>query len=152
MTPRKFIIVALFTLFIFCEKTTGQAEDLREEVEKLRTTVETLINKIEEQDQRIVALEKAIKTLAGSGNESLPTIDSVRKQSAGRVEGWKNPANWKRIKPGMSEAQVRAILGSPTSTGGLTWYYEGDVPGSGTVSGNISWLFHRVSGSYMPVF
>jgi hypothetical protein len=52
----------------------------------------------------------------------------------------------------MSEAQVRAILGSPTSTGGANWYYEGYVPGSGTVSGNIFWLFHRVASVAEPVF
>jgi hypothetical protein len=42
MPPRKFIIVTLFTLFVFCGKSTGQAEDLKGEVEKLRATVETL--------------------------------------------------------------------------------------------------------------
>ena len=56
---------------------------------------------------------------------------------------WKTPAAWNKIKPGMSERQVISILGTPTKSQDSpagTWktlFYQGEVEGSGYVSGNV---------------
>jgi len=153
MNRKQYAIAGIFSLIAFWGgRTICLAGDLGGEVEKLRAAVEILIRRIEEQDQRIVALENALKALSSSGSESLATTDKATKQAAGSLEGWKDPANWARIRDGMSQSQVRAILGSPSSIQDSRWYYEGDVPGSGTVSGNIFWLSHRVLVVYVPVF
>ena len=56
--------------------------------------------------------------------------------------GWRNSATWDRIQRGMSERQVVSILGRPTDRDVniidyVTLYYQGEIPGSGYVSGNV---------------
>ena len=54
---------------------------------------------------------------------------------------WKNPSAWDRVRRGMSERQVISTLGRPTSRddspGYHTLLYQGEVEGSGYVSGNV---------------
>ena len=73
--------------------------------------------------------------------------------------GWRSPANWDRIEEGMSEEQVVAILGPPTKReeqflSYLQLSYEGQVEGSGFVSGNITLERNQVAGWMVepPVF
>ena len=72
---------------------------------------------------------------------------------------WTIPANWDRIEEGMSEEQVVAILGPPTKReeqflSYLQLSYEGQVEGSGFVSGNITLERNQVAGWMIepPVF
>ena len=69
---------------------------------------------------------------------------------------WKIPVNWDKVRDGMSERQVIAILGWPTSTDNLgplrTLYYRGEVRHSGFVSGNIKLTDDRVYLVNKPVF
>ena len=58
---------------------------------------------------------------------------------------WHEADNWSRIRPGMSSSQVEAILGKPTgrnvagpdSGAAVTFFYQGDAPGKGWVSGSV---------------
>lgn len=127
---------------------TASASDLEGEVKQLRLAVERLAARIEAQETRISGLEKALG-MGASGQSSRSTTTSPRILA---TDGWKNRDNWKRVKAGMSESQVREILGPPTSTSGAQWYYEGDVPGSGKVTGNIFWSSHRVLTIDEPVW
>jgi hypothetical protein len=56
----------------------------------------------------------------------------------------------------MSRSQVEAILGRPTSTKitdpYLTLFYQGDVPGTGSVTGTIEIMDDRVWQVNIPVF
>ena len=61
-------------------------------------------------------------------------------------ENWKNPSAWDRVQYQMSEHQVVTTLGTPTrrrtTAGGpggtrLVLLYQGEVEGSGYVSGNV---------------
>ena len=69
---------------------------------------------------------------------------------------WKAPAAWKRLRKGMSSAQVIGILGKPTSVETVgpyrTLFYQGDVPGSGSVTGTIKLQDDRVWQINTPVF
>src|SRR5439155_14334905 len=71
--------------------------------------------------------------------------------------GWKVPLNWDKVRYGMSERQVIATLGQPTSAKqeAGTWrtlYYRGEVGSSGFVSGNVVLNDDRVFAVYKPVF
>ena len=115
---------------------------------------------IAEQDRRIARLEATVKQLQ-SAIQRLGVVEpsqSTKPQATTPTTGkspWKNPANWDRIKDGMSKAQVTAILGQPTSSeemGVLTLFYEGEVQGSGFVSGNVKLIDNRVHRTNKPVF
>lgn len=80
---------------------------------------------------------------------------------------WKNPSAWNRVKDGMSERQVISVLGTPTGrkidilgfsefceVRDLILLYQGEVEGSGHVSGNVKlWLDEdQVYAINRPVF
>ena len=72
------------------------------------------------------------------------------------TDRWKSSTNWNKIIGGMSTSQVTEILGLPSSygTGGMgpVWYYKGNVPGSGKVTGYIQFYRERVWEIEPPVF
>jgi len=143
---------AVVALVLLCEVGHSYGDDRTEEPAVLRAQVERLTTQVARQDARIADLERKLTTLLAvvESPEAAPQR-GVRK-AAGPSSGWKNPANWRRIKDGMSHSQVTEILGSPTSSKFLTWYYEGYVAGIGEVSGNVGFLENRVMSTNMPVF
>jgi len=150
---KQLVTTTIWALVTFWGIETCLAEDLGGEVKRLRAMVEALTKRIEGQDQRIVVLENALKSLVDSSNRSLATTEKDQTQRPESLEGWKNPANWMRIERGMTQSQVRQILGPPTSTEGSFWRYEGHVPSSGNVSGYVIFGYaDRVMGVDRPVF
>jgi hypothetical protein len=103
---------------------------------------------VAEQDRRITALERIV-----APNRSAAMVSQL---PAAPSPEWKTPAAWKRLKNGMSSAQVIAILGKPTSMESVgpyrTLFYQGDVPGSGSVTGTIKLGDDRVWEINIPVF
>jgi hypothetical protein len=76
---------------------------------------------------RITQLEKEVQEL----KNRLTTLESpvnkaIVKKSTVTSDGWKNLANWRSLKKGMSFDEVRAILGEPGRIQGGTltdWTY-----------------------------
>ena len=68
------------------------------------------------------------------------------------ADGWKDPANWRRVRPGMSKGQVEALLGLPAKEDGGQWYYLGSVAGSGEVAGYVCFISEQVNHASPPVF
>lgn len=133
----------------FVPQSFGQTGDRR--IEDALAEITLLKRALAEQDRRITDLEKIVKVLNESRGQE-PTKSTVLPFST----AWKNVSSWKRVRAGMSSAQVVAILGNPTSTnnfGGFqTLFYQGEVLGSGSVTGTIQLNDDRVWKINVPVF
>lgn len=114
-----------------------------------------------EQDRRISELEKTIATLRQANPPSGPIArQSPPQSSSGSTVQlgslpWMVPSNWDRVKRGMSESQVRGVLGAPVSVDAFTGrklFYKGEVPGSGSVTGYVWLIDDRVISIEKPVF
>jgi len=66
-------------------------------------------------DERIRLLEAQILQLNGrvSALEGMLNQAKANQQPIVTGEGWKSLANWRKLKQGMSEDDVRALLGEP---------------------------------------
>ena len=134
----------------------GQGSDKRQE--EAIAEISFLKRVVAEQDRRISELEKTVSALERAAKPQIPVVGT---QIGGAVPpnsatAWKTPAAWSRLKHGMSRAQVEALLGRPTSTKitepYLTLFYQGDVLGSGSVTGTIGITDDRVWQVNIPVF
>jgi hypothetical protein len=79
-------------------------------------------------DERIRLLEAQILQLNGrvSALEGMLNQAKANQQPIVTGEGWKSKANWRKLKKGMSEDDVRALLGEPESVKAMTftrWEY-----------------------------
>ena len=125
-------------------------EDIKNEIKLLKKT-------INEQNKRIERIERELVNLKALLSLKVDSKKTQRRIVGSTVGGWKKKSNWARIRDGMSEKQVISILGKPTSIkdlgGGLrTLFYQGEVSGSGYVSGNVKLADDRVWLINVPVF
>jgi hypothetical protein len=77
-------------------------------------------------DERVRDLERRVEQLERqSEKQSAP--GASRSQNVGGQDGWKRLENWRSLKRGMSEADVKGLLGEPhrVDAGAMTlWYYN----------------------------
>jgi hypothetical protein len=126
----------------------AQARDPR--VDKLTAETEELKRTVADQDKRIAELEKTVKMLQAAAAPPLPApIPSP-------VPPWKVPTSWNQIQAGMSEAQVVAILGPPTSVQSVqdsrTLFYQPGPQSTSTLNGTVTLKDDRVTASSPPAF
>jgi hypothetical protein len=137
--------LTLFAGSVFVAPTSFADDAAR--LEQLEAEIASLKEKNRQQDLKIESLEKL------SASQSSAQSEAVSRPSSG---SFGSPGAWSRIKDGMSEAQVTQLLGPPTSTKILgpykTLFFEGPVPGSGSVSGNVELRDNRVYNVNVPVF
>jgi len=88
----------------------------------------TAVNSYAGDIERLSQLEKEVQELKQriTRLESSQAEKSVLPKSIESDEGWKNLANWRLLKRGMTDDEVRSALGEPKKIdGGLftQWYY-----------------------------
>jgi outer membrane murein-binding lipoprotein Lpp len=119
--------------------------DLAAEVQKLKTQVE--------------ALQARVQTLEHSPGKpeasAAPTTAEVAAEAAAQVRQQADTVRqgWKQLKDGMTQDQVKGLLGVPPQTfmlgGKLVWYYNYPSVGAGSVMFNSN---GRVVGHQAPPF
>ena len=77
-------------------------------------------------EQRVDQLEKRLDALEHGVNKN-PNKSKIKSINAGSG-GWKNKENWRALKKGLSESEVRSLLGDAgkisVNTYTVTWYYN----------------------------
>ncbi|MBW1999560.1 MAG: hypothetical protein JRJ29_16565 [Deltaproteobacteria bacterium] len=72
--------------------------------------------------KKAAQLEQRVKELEGL----LEECERTREEAIGAALGWQSKKNWRKLKAGMKESQVKSILGEPSKIihGAITlWYY-----------------------------
>lgn len=73
-------------------------------------------------EDRVQELERRVQQLESKERGG----PAVSKPKQGGGDGWRNKANWRSLTRGLSQSEVRRILGEPETVdaGGITfWYY-----------------------------
>ena len=91
-------------------------------VQELSARVVELERRVAELESRLVALEARLQP-------------SANVQPSPTGADWRNLANWRRLRRGMSMAEVRSLLGEPekVDAGMVLIYWYWDYPGGGNV-------------------
>jgi len=99
-------MVLLMSVFLIAFRSNSYAQE--DEIQRLR-------QKITELENRIVDLESL-----------LSRYDAREKLRQGDDLSWENKKNWRKLKIGMNQTEVQAILGKPIKTiegVRILWYY-----------------------------
>jgi hypothetical protein len=145
------IVSLLSSPFLLGQGTEKRLDDAIAEISFLKRVVA-------EQDRRISELEKTVNAIERAAKLETPVGDSQAGKTVppNSAMAWNTPAAWRRLKEGMSRAQVEAVLGRPTSAEpfgpNLTLFYSGQVAGSGSVTGTVKLTDDRVWQVNIPVF
>jgi hypothetical protein len=130
-----------------CGIAAAQTRDPR--VDELTKETARLKQRISDQETRIAELERAVKSLQSAAPPMPAPIPSP-------TPPWHRPASWNQIKTGMSEADVVALLGPPTSVDSSidqrTLLYAPDSKSTSTLKGSVTLIDDRVSAMTPPVF
>jgi hypothetical protein len=108
---------------------------------------QTVDQKVKELEQRLAQLEQRIMKLEGI---ILQFQKSQEKPSVPSSAKWKDKANWRLLKKGMSKSEVEKILGTPprivpNNYYGDIWYYP-DIKG-----GNASFNKEEILSSWTEI-
>ena len=118
------IAVAALSCTALADAALAQARrDSSSEAELLRRRVVLLEDRVVTLERQIAALEEALRARTAAAAErpgpSYLELD--------RTDGWRDRENWRLLRRGLSQIEVRYLLGAPggMDAGDLftTWYY-----------------------------
>ena len=129
-------------------------------ISRLETEIQQLRSQIDEQNRRIQRLEAALArgtTAPAAVPRPSPRSGDMRTDAGPGTEPqpWHTAPAWERVKPGMTEDEVVAILGSPSaadSIGALKSLFYRDAPGRPDLSGHVNLKDGRVVAVARPSF
>ena len=130
-------------------------------ISQLELEIQRLRTRVDEQQRRILRLEEELNRRSGPGIPALPLPDrdpggAADTSAATTPLPWHTPKAWARVAKGMTEAEVKEILGTPTSAEAVgafkTMFYRGLVAGAGTLSGIVNLRDDRVVAVNTPDF
>ncbi len=82
-------------------------------VRQLENEVNRLQRELDAQSRRIDALERSVR--GGPGTTLSPPPPDIIRRSTEGSPAWLISTNWDRVRPGMKDLDVIALLGRPTS-------------------------------------
>jgi len=116
-TKRPILAVSVASLGFVLATLTGApaysqvVDDLR--VRQLENEVRRLQSQLDAQSRRLDALERGQReTATARPSSSLPSVPTRREDES---PGWLISTNWDKVRPGMRELDVIALLGRPTT-------------------------------------
>lgn len=121
------VIVASITLLDVapCGAQNDDNAALRNEVQEMRQTIDSLNNKVRDLEQKLADRPPATPATA--------PIPPATRADAGQDAG----ERWSEVKRGMSKAEVETLIGQPSRTMDVStrtvWYYQYSNMGSGSV-------------------
>jgi outer membrane protein assembly factor BamE (lipoprotein component of BamABCDE complex) len=132
-------------LLVFASAVASAADDLR--VLKLEQDVRNLERTVQDLSRQIQELKLQLALSGGGPRVTVPTL-------AGARASWLDAQNWARLQPGMSEAQVVAVLGAPTSAreedGARVLFYAMELAPEGVLGGRVTLRDGRVTEVASP--
>ncbi len=118
-------------------------------ISQLEQEIRTLQRQVQEQSRQLEALRLRIEQPA-TVSPALPA-QAPRTPAAAT---WLEAARWERLRPGMSEADVIAALGPPTSMRGTgaerVLFYAMEIGASGFLTGRVTLRDRRVADIQKP--
>ena len=118
--------IALFSRERYVEQLEGELKNALAKARDAKSGLDRLkAQKAAEARERLMADIEAALATPTKPHDGLVDLDPAIAPG-----GWKNPKNWKRLREGMTEAQVVQLLGRPTgknsypASGSLTLWYS----------------------------
>jgi anti-sigma-K factor RskA len=140
--------------------TAATADDAAR-ISRLETEIQQLRAQVDEQGRRIQQLESELARRAGPLSvpaQPKPRAGEMRTDAPAATgpQAWHSAPAWARVRPGLTEAEVVAILGPPTaadSVGALkSLFYRGAAPGGRALSGHVNLKDGLVVAVSQPAF
>jgi len=133
---------------------TADAQDATR-IEQMRQDILELQRAVRDQSRRIDTLERQL----ANAHVAPPARTGPSSAAPGPPgsDKWLAPANWDRVRVGMTEQQVLDVLGYPTSVrtetpgAARTLFYTMQVGATGFLSGRVVMSDQRVSEVQKPV-
>lgn len=126
-----------------------RVDQLLPQVDQLTKDAAQLRRTIADQERRIAELERTVKALQTT---AAPKSKCVPSQNP----DWHVAGNWACIRKGMSEAQVKELLGPATRVISVidmrTLYYQPDAKTLSPINGRVTLLDDRVTAFVTPEF
>jgi hypothetical protein len=147
LLPRLLTLVAFLAC---CSSAFAQVDDLR--VRQLENEVSRLQREIDAQARRIDDLERTARNGAVA-----PRTAPVATPHEDRSPAWLVSTNWERLRPGMKEIDVIALLGRPTSVRAdadgkrHSLFYALELGPNAILSGNVQFDDAGVTAVNKPV-
>lgn len=141
-------------LLVTCGIAMAQTRDPR--VDELVKATAQLKTTVASQEQRIAQLEMAVNQLDKAVKALQAAAPPLPVPIPAPTPAWEHSSNWDPIKSGMSEAQVRELLGPPTTVQSAidsrTLYYGPDPQSTTTLKGSVTFVDDRLTAMIPPAF
>lgn len=137
MLARWLVLLTIAPAFVMPAPQSAQADDLR--IRQLENEVLRLQRELDAQSRRLDVLERGARSGLTAPAPVAPSLSRRSEDSP----AWLVPTNWNRIRPGMKELDVIALLGRPTSARadadgtGRTLFYALELGPTAILAGSV---------------
>ncbi|MET0281975.1 MAG: hypothetical protein ABW278_12750 [Steroidobacteraceae bacterium] len=141
----------LICLLLLCPLPAGAAAD-DYKISQLEQAVRTLQRQVQEQSRQLEELRSRLAQSVPAAAASAPRAPAGNAITPGTIQ-WLDASRWQQLRPGMSELQVIALLGVPTSLRNeddrRLLLYATEIGATGFLGGSVT-LRERVVVAIQP--